>query len=83
MSDTRPSNRVLEITPSDTELLTPQSGAFARAIYVGVLGDLTVKFSGAGTPVTFTAVPAGTWLPIRPEFVMDTDTTAENLLAMY
>ena len=65
---------VANITPSNT---VPFSSP-CRAIYVGVSGDVTVVVNGV--QVTFTAVPAGTFLPIIATQVMATGTTATNMI---
>lgn len=52
-----------------------------RAIYVGGAGDV-VAVDADNTPTTFTAVPAGTLLPIRVRRV-NAATTATNIVAIY
>lgn len=37
----------------------------------------------AGSDVTFTAAPAGSFLPVRVRRVWDTGTTATNLVVVY
>lgn len=52
--------------------ITPSASAQPRkpnGIYVGTAGSVVVKFEAAGPDVTFTAVPAGTLLPIQPLIV--------------
>lgn len=53
-----------------------------RAIYVGGGGDLTVIAQGGGDPVTFKAVPGGQTLVISPARVLDTGTTATDLVGL-
>lgn len=53
-----------------------------RALYVGGAGDVAVVMAG-GQTVTFTAVPAGTILPVRAQRVLATGTAASNLIAMW
>lgn len=48
-------------------------------LYIGVAGDVAVK-GVSGTACTFTAVPAGTILPIVVNRVMSTGTTATNIV---
>ncbi len=70
------------ITPSDTAPLP----YLTRAIYVGGTGDVTVYLkwdSGSNGPVTFTAVPAGTMIPVRARAVLYTGTSASYLVGFY
>jgi hypothetical protein len=52
-----------------------------RGVYVGGAGDVALT-TGAGTAVTFTAVPAGTLIPIFFTSIQKTGTTATSLLAL-
>lgn len=45
----------------DTNLISPP----CRAVYVSTLGDVVVDMARTGTSITYTAVPAGTTIPIR------------------
>ncbi len=73
-----PANGAAAITPSDsTDLAT-----YARAIYVGVGGNIKVDLTDAGTGVTFVGVPQGTILPVQVKRVYATGTTASSLVAM-
>ena len=51
-------------------------------LYVGGLGDVNVITAG-GDDVTFTAVPAGTFLPVQVVRVFATGTAATNILALW
>jgi len=51
-------------------------------IYVGVTGDVTVETAGGDTE-TFTAVPAGTFIPVMVKRVNSTNTDATNMVAMW
>lgn len=51
-------------------------------VYVGGLGNVKVT-TAAGSDVTFTAAPAGSFLPVRVRRVWDTGTTATNLVVVY
>mgnify|MGYP006969344848 CR=1 FL=1 len=75
-----PAQHGAAITPHDTNELAN----VPRAVYVGGAGNLKVVLVGDGDTdfVTFTAVPAGTVLPIRPRIV-HTDTTATALVALW
>lgn len=52
-----------------------------RAIWVGGTGNLVATMAD-GTDVTFTAVPAGSWLWIQVQKVKAA-TTATNIVALY
>ena len=74
---TDPAMNFAAVTPSaSTEL-----DFVTRAIYVGGDGNLVVV-NAAGTEVTFTAVPAGTILPIRTTRV-DDSSTATSIVALW
>jgi hypothetical protein len=69
----------LAVTPNDgTDL--PQPGT--RGIWVGGAGTLKVDMLASGT-VTLSAVPAGTFLPIRVKRVYATGTSATLIVALY
>ena len=73
-----PAKRFFAATPSNTADL-----AFVTtALYVGGAGDVTVRADGSTQNVTFTAVPAGSVLPIRVARVMATGTTATNIVGL-
>lgn len=71
------------ITPSDSVDLTHIS----RGLYIGGAGDVTVISPpaplGIGATVLWSAVPAGTILPIRVSRVKATGTTATTINALY
>lgn len=68
-----PATTAAAVTPSDSTALT------SRAVWVGGAGDLSVRLSGAtSTTVVFTAVPAGTLLPLSVVRIMAA-TTATNI----
>lgn len=80
---------------SGIETLVPGQGAFAivksdatvfqyptRLIYVGGVGDLAVTMVDGSTPI-FIGVPAGTLLPICCTQVLDTGTSASNIIGIY
>lgn len=69
------------VVPSDTVNLTP----YAKDVYVGVTGDVTVVPVNAtddSQTVLFKAVPAGQRIGCQVRRVMATGTTATNLLAL-
>lgn len=67
-----PAFKAYSVTPNDT---TDLPNGDARALYVGVTGDICVITSG-GTEVIFKAVPVGTVLPVRIARVKATGTAA-------
>lgn len=73
-----PCGAAVAVTPDDDVEFDPSS----RYVWVGGLGNLAVTMLD-GSVVTFTAVPAGTSLPIRVRKVMATNTTATNIVMMY
>lgn len=76
------------ITPSDTlAVAIGPAGEYAKSLYVGVTGNLTVitggdnSNSGLGTPVLFSNVPVG-WFPLQVRGVMATGTTATGIVGV-
>ena len=67
------------VTPHDTTNFTD---GICRGIYVGVSGNI-VAIRKDGIAITFTAVAAGTILPIRAIRINSTSTTATNMVAIY
>lgn len=91
-SPSHPGRRGIPVTPSDTLDVTNASGdnapCYAKALYIGVSGDVAVVHAGdngnslAGTAVTYKAVPVG-WFPMQVRRVMNTNTTATNIVGLY
>lgn len=71
-----PAMHARAVTPSDSVNIN------ARALYVGVTGNVAVLTSG-GDAVTFTAVPAGGIIPVNCQRVLSTGTTATSIVALY
>lgn len=68
------------VTPADATVL-----AGVRGLYVGGAGNLTVEMlnpESVAATVLFSAVPAGTVLPIVVERVLSTGTTATLIVAL-
>lgn len=66
------------VTPGPTQIAGTENRGVC--LYVGGTGDVTVTME-SGNSVTFTAVPAGTFLPILVTHV--TAATATAILALY
>lgn len=75
---TRPATDAVAVTAHDTTKIT---GYPTRALYVGGTGNVTV-LTEDGSTITFTAVPAGTLLPIAIQRVNSTNTTATSMTAL-
>jgi hypothetical protein len=75
---TSPADNAAAVTPSDSTDLAFTS----RALYIGGAGNIVVTMAGGGD-VTFTAVPAGSILPIRVSRVKSTSTTATSIVNLY
>jgi hypothetical protein len=67
------------VTPSDTASLP----FVTRALYVGGAGNISVLLINDTVPVTLMNAVAGSLLPLRVSQVMNTNTTATNLVGIY
>ena len=74
-----PAYNAYDLTPS-----LANTAHTTRALYVGETGTVVVELAGvvSGNTVTFTAVPAGTILPIRARLV-STVSTANSFVGMF
>lgn len=74
-----PASKAVALTPNnDADLAN-----IPRAIYVGGAGNLTVTMLGQSGTTLFTAVPAGTILPIQIKRLHATGTTAAAIVAVW
>jgi hypothetical protein len=73
-----PASEGAAVTPSDTLALPTAS----KRMWVGGAGNVKVLTTG-GSTVTYTAVPAGTYLQVRASQVFATGTTATDIVAEY
>ena len=71
-----PASDAATVTPSDSTILS------ARALYIGVTGNVAVIPLGGTVAVTFSNVPVGI-LPVSVSKVMSTNTTATSIVALY
>lgn len=77
---TSPSTHYTTVTPSDTvDIPGPE---MCRSLYVGGAGDVAAVRQD-GVAVVFSAVPAGSILPIRVRRVNATGTTATLIDALF
>jgi hypothetical protein len=86
-SDTLQGRNAVIVTPSDTSDidfggLVPNSLDTGGVLYIGTGGDLKVTMIG-GQTVTFANVPNGAFMPIQVKRVWDTDTNADNIIALF
>jgi hypothetical protein len=73
-----PADLAAAVTPSDTANLPTAS----KRLWVGGAGNVKLTTVGGAT-VTYTAVPAGTYLRVRAQQVFATGTTATDIVAEY
>jgi len=78
LDSTFPAFGAFEITPHDTNNFTKNT----RGIFVGTGGELAVVMAN-DDEVTFSNVQSGCVLPIQCKRVLDTGTTATNLVGVY
>jgi hypothetical protein len=74
-----PATVAVAVTPNDSTAVS-----FA-GLYVGGAGNVTIEAlnaSGAAANVLFTAVPAGTILPVHCTKVLSTGTTATSIVGL-
>ena len=85
-SDKHPDKMTQAAPASGAEAVTPHDstdlGTVSRAIYVGGAGNVAAVMLD-GNVVTFSAVPAGTILPIRVKRINSTNTTATLMVSIF
>jgi hypothetical protein len=86
-SETLQGRNAVIVIPSDTSDidfggLIPTSLVTGGVLYIGTGGDLKVTMIG-GQTVTFANVPNGAFMPIQVTKVWDTDTNADNIIALF
>lgn len=74
-----PARNVAAITPDDATDLT----YVAKALYIGVGGNVYLDAVYEGSNVAFVNVPSGTILPVQTTRVYSTGTTATSIVGMY
>jgi type 1 fimbria pilin len=74
-----PATRALAVVPDDTAPLSDTP----KGLYVGTGGDIVMRGLNGTSDQTWKAVPSGTVLPFRAQYVRATGTTAADMLALY
>ena len=80
-----PATDVRDITPSDSDDFETQYDAAhkcCRGIYVGKGGEIVIV-TPYGTTATLYGAQAGSTIPIQARQVKETNTTAQNLIALF
>lgn len=80
--------RYIELgTSTDWELIVPDDDndltRVPRALWVGTGGDINMIGADGNDPVVWSNVHDGQELPARPRRILESLTTAENILALY
>jgi hypothetical protein len=78
--------RAVTATPTDT--ISSATKLNSAALYVGVGGDLSVIIAGTANPtladaVVFKGIVAGSFIPVIVDYVLATDTSASEIIALY
>lgn len=82
-----PASKFSAVTKSDTAILsyTNADGTIlhrARGFMIGGAGDIALV-NDAGTAVVFKGLPSGSIISVSSEYVMATDTTATDIVALF
>lgn len=82
MTSESPIGDMVAVTPHDTTAILETNGErqATRAIYVGVIGDVTVV-TPKGQTETMVNLASGVWHPVRVTRILATGTDATNILA--
>ena len=75
--NTIPASNGAVVVPDDDDELA----FYCRSLYIGIAGDVAVQFV-EGNTMTFTNVPVGI-LPVSVKKVLDTGTTADEIVALW
>lgn len=73
-----PFDQAVAVTPSDSTILRTTD-----SLYVGTTGNVAVEMANTTTTVVFVGAIAGEELRIRVRRVLDTNTTASDIVALY
>ena len=75
-NDISAAHGAVAVTVSDTTVIPA-----TRGLWVGTSGNIAVRMVN-GDAVTFASVPVG-YLPVQVDMVKSTDTTADDIIALY
>jgi hypothetical protein len=78
VAEDAPARKLVAIAPSDTTDLTVP----ARSLYIGTAGNVEVIAIDDTAPQIFTAVPAGTILPVTVKRVRAAGTSATGIIGL-
>ncbi len=70
----------VNVSAADQDL-TGFTLGYARRLYIGVTGDVKVKYLGNDTAITYVAVPAGSYIDGAFVTVVKSGTTATSVVA--
>ncbi|KQN76309.1 hypothetical protein ASE90_11710 [Sphingomonas sp. Leaf67] len=73
-----PARTATAVTPSDSAPLL----RLPKALYIGGGGDVTLRCVDSSADIVLSAVPGGSVLPVRAQFVRSTGTTATAIVAL-
>ena len=78
--------RAAAVTPIDT--ISQATKLNSAALYVGVGGDLSVIIAGTANPtladaVVFKGIVTGSFTPVIVDYVLATNTSASEIIALY
>jgi hypothetical protein len=71
-----------------TDAISSATKLNSAALYVGVGGDLSVIIAGTANPtladaVVFKGIVAGSFIPVIVDYVLATNTSASEIIALY
>ena len=81
-----PFSRWVAVTPSDNTtygIPGADNPIPIDSLYVGIAGNVAVIDENRGTAVTFSNVPTGSTLNLRPYKIMSTGTTASGIVRLH
>lgn len=88
MIPSTPARQSAESSAHNSKAVTPSDSAevadyYPKGVYVGGAGNIVGQLVGDTTDTTFTAVPAGTFLPVSFRLIKATGTTATSMVVVW